>query len=116
MALQKCPRCELNYILDGGKLCTVCQEEVRGTRAMEEPVTLCSACGEASALPGEDMCKHCMAELRSMEALSMDAQEPVTDASGLQTEPVSGLREMERLEADEEDEEEKEPLSRVRGA
>jgi len=40
MALTKCPRCELNYILDGGSLCTVCRREVRGEQTDDEVVEM----------------------------------------------------------------------------
>ena len=52
MALVKCPRCELNYILDGGELCTVCRKEVRGESEPSELPELCSECGENPAVPG----------------------------------------------------------------
>lgn len=95
MALQKCPRCELNYILDGGALCTVCREEVRGKRSKEDPVQLCSVCGEMPALPGEDMCRACLQEFRSMEILTTDSDEENPVAAELDPEPVSSLDEIE---------------------
>ena len=30
MGFKKCPRCELNYILDTEKYCKVCMRELRG--------------------------------------------------------------------------------------
>ncbi len=112
MALRKCPRCELNYILDDGALCSVCREEVRGTRGKDESVALCSVCGELPALPGEDMCKVCLAELRSIELLSTDGEdEPPMDAE-IDPEPVSSLDEIEAVEplGDELEEDIEEPL------
>ncbi len=99
MALKKCPRCELNYILDGGELCTVCREEVRGKHAQDETAALCSVCGEAPALPGEDMCRNCLSEIRSMEMFSTDEpDEAIRPDAGLEPEPVSELVEIEGLE------------------
>lgn len=64
MALTKCPRCELNYILDGDKLCTVCKREVNGdvTEAYDLP-ELCSECGESPAMPGNELCISCLKEM-----------------------------------------------------
>lgn len=30
MTLTKCPRCELNYILDGEQYCKICRMEMKG--------------------------------------------------------------------------------------
>lgn len=98
MGLTKCPRCELNYILDGGALCTVCRDEVRGNRAQEEGGILCSVCGEFPALPGEDMCKSCLSEIRYMEILSTDSEDDtVVEAAEIEAEPVSELDEIESV-------------------
>lgn len=98
MALRKCPRCELNYILDGGDLCTVCREEVRGTSGRDDSVMMCSVCGEEPALPGEDVCKHCLADLRYIHLISTDEEEDTgtVDAGGVN---VPHLSEMEEIES-----------------
>ena len=62
MRLVKCPRCDLNYILEGEKLCKVCQREMKGD-SREEEVELCSICNEAPALPGKDVCIFCLKEM-----------------------------------------------------
>lgn len=100
MGLKKCPRCELNYILDGGELCSVCREEVRGMRSADDSTLLCSVCGELPALPGQDMCKACLLEMRSIDILSTDADEdeaPV-EKTELKPDPISGLDEMEEVD------------------
>ena len=63
MGLTKCPRCELNYILDGGSLCTVCRKEVRGESEQDEIAELCSECGENPVIPGSELCASCMKEM-----------------------------------------------------
>lgn len=106
MALKKCPRCELNYILDDGALCTVCREEVHGKKDIEESAILCSVCGEAATIPGEDMCKACMAELRSVEMTATGAEDEVDegrDEPELDPEPVSSLTEIEGIDDMEEE-------------
>ena len=99
MALTKCPRCELNYILDAGDLCTVCREEVRGKRGADDGLSMCSVCGELPALSGEDMCRACLTEMRSIEIVttSEDEETPV-EAAELEPEPVSSLDEIEAVD------------------
>ena len=108
MGLIKCPRCELNYILDGGELCSVCREEVRGMHSTDDSILLCSVCGELPALPGQDMCKACLVEMRSIDILSTDNEEDeaAVETNEMKPDPISGLDEME--EVDEEMDEEAE--------
>ena len=108
MGLTKCPRCELNYILDGGELCSVCSEEVRGMHSTDDSVLLCSVCGELPALPGQDMCKACLIELRSIDILQTDNEEDeaAVETDELKPDPISGLDEMEEVDEEEEEAEE----------
>ena len=62
MNLVKCPRCDLNYILDTEKLCKVCLREMKGSH-VEDEMELCSVCNEAPALPGRDVCLSCLKEM-----------------------------------------------------
>jgi len=77
MALTKCPRCELNYILDGGSLCTVCRREVRGEQTDDEVVEMCSECGENPVVPGSEYCAACLKEMNRASA-SATEDEPMT--------------------------------------
>ncbi len=65
MGYIKCPRCELNYMPDTERFCSVCKREMRGEDDHEE---LCTACGERPALPGEDLCAVCLKELKRQES------------------------------------------------
>lgn len=80
MVLKKCPRCELNYILDGGALCSICEEEVHGRAPRESRAHLCSLCGVRPALPGQEMCADCRADLRSIEMTATGAEEEALPA------------------------------------
>ena len=42
MSLIKCPRCELNYMNDTDKMCSVCRREVRGESEQFEMIEMCS--------------------------------------------------------------------------
>lgn len=106
MALRKCPRCELNYILDDGALCTVCREEVHGKKDDDNQVMLCSICGELPPLPGKDMCKDCLDEFSAndMASIATDTDgddDDAIDVKELESEPVSSLDEIEALDDDE---------------
>ena len=94
MALEKCPRCDLNYVLDGEKLCTVCRQEIRGESAPIEIADLCSECGENPALPGGDLCLLCLKELnRSAIAAGEDAILP--EGAAIEIDSVSTMDEIE---------------------
>ena len=54
MNLVKCPRCELNYMNDPDKMCSVCRREVRGETEQFEMIEMCSECGENPAVPGQE--------------------------------------------------------------
>jgi len=64
MNLVKCPRCDLNYILDTEKLCKVCLREMKGSH-VEDEMEMCSVCNAAPALPGRDVCLSCLKEMTS---------------------------------------------------
>lgn len=67
MGYRKCPRCELNYIRDGEKLCGVCKNAVLTSCEPDEDddlVVICSECGENSAMNGSMLCANCMRNLR----------------------------------------------------
>jgi len=118
----KCPRCELNYIREGEKVCRVCAREMKvGLADTEETVELCAACGENPALPGKDLCAKCLREhdehKDDMEAFVDDEDELVDDVAelsvddsmgfgepGLQTTSLSELEEEEYRVDDEDDE------------
>lgn len=59
MKLVKCPRCELNYMKEDEKLCSVCRKELQGSDT-EEPTDLCIECGEYPAVPGGELCVRCL--------------------------------------------------------
>ena len=66
MGYIKCPRCELNYMPDTERYCSVCKREMRGEDEHDE-IELCSACGETPVVPGEELCAACLKELTRQE-------------------------------------------------
>lgn len=95
MALTKCPRCELNYILDGGSLCTVCRREVRGEQTDDEVVEMCSECGENPAVPGSEYCAQCLKEISRRSSSSSSEDETISvDEATLGIDTVSTMDEI----------------------
>ncbi len=92
MALRKCTRCELNYILDDAPLCTVCRREVKGEQTNEGFFELCSVCNENPALPGKDMCLFC---LKEMEVEKESGKDPAEVENPLALDDTSDMREIE---------------------
>jgi hypothetical protein len=93
MAFIKCPRCELNYIIDGENLCTVCSREIRGESGPVDIADLCSECGENPVLPGEELCLFCIKELnRGVSIASEEAAAP--EGAVIEIDSVSAMDEI----------------------
>lgn len=95
MALEKCPRCELNYILDGGKLCTVCRKEVSGEGVHDEMPEMCSECGENPAMPGGELCPICLKEIARRTAAAVSEDALMTEDPALEIDSMSNMGEIE---------------------
>lgn len=69
----KCPRCDLNYILEGEDYCDVCKAELKkGPQLIfaideeeetEKAKILCPICHQNYISAGEQMCKKCATEM-----------------------------------------------------
>ena len=96
MALIKCPRCELNYINEEEKICSVCRREVRGEPEQFEMIELCSECGEHPVVPGTELCAYCLKEL------SRHSAEPTDDTIGQQSASIEidSVSTMDEIELD----------------
>lgn len=93
MMPKKCPRCEINYLMDGEKICSVCRKSVHMEDEPDEIVEMCSECGEHPAMPGSELCAFCRKELaRRTPVVSMpeDEIEP-----SLQMDSVATMDEIE---------------------
>ena len=97
MSLRKCPRCELNYILDDSSLCTVCYREIKGSQPRDILLEFCSACNENPSLPGKDLCLFCQKELENAAKAAENGAETYENQVDL------GASEMQEIEMDTED-------------
>ena len=97
MAYEKCPRCELNYILDGGKLCSVCKKEVCGESERDELPEICSECGENPAVPGGELCQGCLKELTRPAAAAVSEDALLVEDPSLE---IDSMTEMDEIEID----------------
>ena len=95
MSLIKCPRCELNYMLDTDKICSVCRREVRGESEQYEMIELCSECGENPVVPGQELCAYCLKELSQRDADSQNDEGVVAEAANIGIDSVSTMDEIE---------------------
>lgn len=94
MALVKCPRCELNYILDGGDLCTVCRKEVHGGSDQDDIAELCSECGENPAVPGGELCLSCLKEMARRLSPTATEDDLIPEEASLEIDSVSTMDEI----------------------
>ena len=95
MALTKCPRCELNYILDGGEVCTVCRREIKGERETIDMPEMCSECGENPAISGSELCIFCLKEMNRRSASSSDDTLLAPEDATIEIDSVSTMDEIE---------------------
>ena len=62
----RCPRCELNYMEKGEKVCSVCQKEMKAKSDSYDDLDLeldvCPICKVNYIQPNQSMCASCMAE------------------------------------------------------
>ena len=94
MKLVKCPRCDLNYIMETEKYCKVCLREMKGAQ-VEDEMELCSACNEAPALPGHDVCLSCLKEMNGHNTdEDVEENSPVVDESTIGLNSVSNMDEI----------------------
>ena len=95
MALVKCPRCELNYMNDTDKMCSVCRREVRGETEQFEMIELCSECGENPVVPGQELCAACLKE-QARRTESMDDGETIErEPTSIEIDSVSTMDEIQ---------------------
>ena len=92
MNLVKCPRCDLNYILDTEKLCKVCLREMKGTH-VEDEMEMCSVCNAAPAMPGHDVCLSCLKEMNNTTS-----DEDVEENQAVVDESTIGLNSMSSMD------------------
>lgn len=77
MGLRKCPRCELNYIRDDEKVCSVCRRQMKGeTDDNEDMQNICIECGENPAIAGQELCAYCLSERRRREKMENLMEQP----------------------------------------
>ena len=98
MGLIKCPRCELNYMLDTDKMCSVCKRDVRGESEQDEMVELCSECGENPVVPGQELCAYCLKELAQRDSDTQSEETVVTDTSAIAG--IDSVSTMDEIELD----------------
>lgn len=97
LAIRKCPRCDLNYILDDAPFCPVCIRDMKGDQPRATVIEPCSLCNENPALPGKDLCLFCLKEMQLAES-DAETEEGLDDSLGLE-----GASEMEEIILDDED-------------
>ena len=95
MSLIKCPRCELNYMNDTDKMCSVCRREVRGESESFEMIEMCSECGENPVVPGQELCSYCLKEQARRNTLSSTDDTIEPEAASIDMGSVSGMDEIE---------------------
>ena len=82
---KKCPRCEINYILEDEDYCEICKEELRGISHNEEfpddeeDAAICPRCKVNYLNEGEKICESCAAEMEEEEEKRNDIDDVEPD-------------------------------------
>ena len=77
MTLEKCPKCEINYLQEGEKYCEVCRRAMKGGHETDELSGVCIECGESPVVRGTELCAACLREKRHQEKLEKMVDERV---------------------------------------
>lgn len=78
MAVIKCPRCDINFIREDDKFCSICKREMKGEMPKEELPDMCIECGEHVTMRGEDICIFCYNE-RKLSGSKIKKENEVED-------------------------------------
>lgn len=97
LPIRKCPRCELNYILDDSPFCSVCYRDMKGDQT-RDTLEFCSVCNENPSLPGKDLCLFCLKEMESAVNDTKESEGTFDNQIDLE-----GASEMEEIQMDTED-------------
>lgn len=90
----KCPRCELNYIQVGEKMCRICLSEIKGGK-QEDEIELCSICNAAPVYPGHDVCLSCLRDITDSNiSEEVDADSSAVTAQAIGIDAVSTMDEI----------------------
>ncbi len=94
MTLVKRPRCELNYMNEGEKMCSVRRKELRGDTEQYDVIELCSECGENPVVPGQELCAYCLKELSRRNA-QVNADDVIVEDPNIEIDSVSTMDEID---------------------
>ena len=83
----KCPRCELNYILEGEDYCNVCKKEMEHHTDSDyddelldfDDMELCPVCGQNFVKEDQPMCDECKKKRNGKDWEDDSMSSPITD-------------------------------------
>lgn len=101
MALRKCPKCELNYILDDQTLCSVCIKEMKGIDHHEDEGEICPICGEREVANGEEYCAECLADMKKLDSKHATEEHEEGAEETEQLETIEGIEDIPIVDEDE---------------
>ena len=77
MGVRICPKCEINFIKDEEKYCSICMRELKREQGVMDAQEMCSSCGEHPCELGEDLCIFCLNERKLQDAEDTANIEPL---------------------------------------
>lgn len=92
MAIQRCPRCDLNYVKPGMEYCKVCAKEIQA-QSSDESEDMCPVCGTNPIDSNQELCASCLNERVKMSGYRVDLDDENSDDTV--EEDMDGMRVME---------------------
>ena len=94
MPLTKCPRCELNYLMEGEKVCKICRMEMKGEPVRDEVEPAVARVGLVGVVPGAERglsahLRRGLASLCHILAFRRGDERLATDRVGLELERLA---------------------------
>ncbi|MEX1377051.1 MAG: hypothetical protein AB1Z23_06175 [Eubacteriales bacterium] len=107
MAIELCPRCNLNYVKPGMKYCKICMNDFKDIE--EDDGEVCPMCGENILEDGEDLCADCLEKRIEMSGYTIEDENVSEEESS--DEDMDGMRLVDLEEDDDTPEEVKEEFN-----
>lgn len=91
MAVQLCPRCNLNYVKPVMTYCKICTKELKKEADDEVAIEICLVCGVNTIEHDQDICKACLKARVNMSGYVIE-DENVSEDVESSSDELDGMR------------------------
>jgi len=102
MKLQKCPKCDLNYVKPGEQYCSICIKTLKGLASDgKDVIELCPSCGRRHVPRGQEICNVCLQEHKRLYGYIVD--EDIETEEDVSQDDMEGLQLLDEIDIPEND-------------